>query len=47
MSDTTFYLRKEMIRMENDGYLYAIYIDELPLEIEVTDVDETIPTDDE
>lgn len=26
--------------MVNDGYLYAIYIDELPLEIEVTDVDE-------
>lgn len=36
-----------MIRMENDGYLYAIYIDEIPLEIEVVDVDENIQNDDE
>ncbi len=26
--------------MVDDGYLYAIYIDEIPLEIEITDVDE-------
>lgn len=33
--------------MVDDGYLYAIYIDEIPLEIEISDVDEDDASNDE
>lgn len=33
--------------MVDDGYLYTIYIDEIPLEIEISDVDEDDASNDE
>lgn len=33
--------------MVDDGYLYAIYIDGIPLEIEISDVDEDDASNDE